>query len=98
MSRSALAPTLPAEALSRAVVITPAELPPPRRVRDAFAAGIHPASGRPMATCGTCVSLLLRVPDGHEPTIKCPLASGNRSGADVRADWPACDRYRPRPS
>ena len=69
-----------------------------QRRREHLDAGIHPATGLPLAdsgeTCGTCVHHLVR----HRGSRwhKCELAGVTHGpGTDIRVSWPACQRWEP---
>lgn len=78
----------------RAIVTVVLAHMPPRKHRDALAEGRSPANGRPLATCGDCVHLSERTPQGHQPVLKCALAHGRHGGPDVRPSWPACQEFQ----
>lgn len=64
-----------------------------------LAAGIHPATRRPLAdnghTCGDCTHHRVHS-QGRRQWHKCKLAGLSRSEAtDIRVGWPACVLWRP---
>lgn len=63
--------------------------------RDMIAAGIHPATKRPLAnnghTCGDCDHLLVKRRSGT--WFKCALQLHDGQGLDVRKKWPACTAW-----
>ena len=74
----------------------PVQLPQPAPIRAAFAAGVHPASALPVATCGGCALLIERERAEGAPATKCSRGAGSRGGVDVRPEWPACESYTSR--
>ena len=69
------------------------------RQRHLLAQGIHPATRRPLLgggeTCSGCVAFL-RVAHHDKAYLKCVAAGlSHGAGTDVRASWPACDRFAP---
>lgn len=67
--------------------------------RRLTAAGVHPLTrgkARPdLGTCGTCTHRVMRG-GAAKPFPKCDLGPATRGEqTDVRAWWPACDRYEP---
>jgi hypothetical protein len=72
------------------------------RQRAAVDRGVHPLTGgraRPdLGTCGDCVHRFV-VPWHDRSYPKCDLGPRTHGpGTDVRAWWPACDRFEPSPS
>lgn len=68
------------------------------RHRQQVAAGVHPLTrgkARPdLGTCGGCTHRM----SSERSYPKCELGPINRGpGTDVRAWWPACDRFEARP-
>lgn len=69
---------------------------------QAFALGVHPATGEPLDrghTCGGCDHCYAIRHTGGTAWHKCGLhREGTRGAAtDVRVSWPACSLYVPRP-
>lgn len=70
-----------------------------KRQHDLVDGGWHPLTrdrARPdLGTCGTCVH---RRPTQQGSYPKCGLGPINKGpGTDVRAHWPACSRFEPKP-
>lgn len=70
------------------------------RQRDLLAAGVHPATGRPLlagseATCASCVHATA-VHRGNTRAWKCEvhrLGMSHSAASDIRVSWPACELY-----
>ena len=67
------------------------------RNRALLAAGIHPATGRPLVddgrTCGDC-PYSLRIDNGRRSWWKCRvhrLGPSHSAASDIRVSWPACE-------
>lgn len=72
-----------------------------KRQHDLVASGVHPltkTAARPdLGTCGTCVHRVMQH-GGASNYPKCDLSPMSRSAAsDIRAWWPACDRWEAQP-
>lgn len=67
------------------------------RNRELIARGIHPCTRVPLArngeTCGTCaLSAWKRMGNRY---FKCSLNMTSGPATDIRAFWPACEKWKP---
>lgn len=69
-------------------------------IRKALDAGVHPATGRPLAAgrdCGGCAHLQLKVLADKSRHMKCGLLVGKgrrNGGPDLRSETPACLEFK----